>query len=334
MLNFDKKGRAIAKLKSDNGKEKILYLETELQYVPPPQTGKGLPIRKKSYVCPNCQMPFVRRENLKRHLNESCPFGYLDDDINGIMEKYYNKNGAAKEKPLKNKLEEKTFTIYNNDKLVPLPNKNKRDLGYICGPQDSGKSHRVAEYIEEFHKMFPRKKVVLISGIDDDKNFNNMKYLKEIDIENEDLLDDPIEPKKEYPNSLIIFDDIDKSSLPEMTTYLESLRDDILKNGRDQSEKIPGIYCLSTNHQCTDGKKTRDLLNECTFITIFPQSGSGHGMDYILKEYLKFGPKEIKEILKMGDYSRWVTIYKKFPRYVITEKQVVLGSELGKNQML
>lgn len=320
-LNFNGNGYPIAKI-SGGAKKKTLYLDEN--NIPTPQkigneySSDGL---YKYSNCPYCDKEFLYKSHVQRHVNTlACP---VLKKGKGKIKMESNKENQPKNKILNNKLQ-----LIDNSKLRPLPNKNKREILYIAGPQNSGKSYYTSQYLKDFIKMFPKKKIYLFSGIDDDDNFKGIKNIKRMDMDDEELLDDPIDVKKELSNSLVIFDDIDRSNNPEITKYLHELRNDILKNGRDQSKKGKDIYCISTNHQITDGHETRDLLNECTSITIFPHSGSRFGIDRVLQHYIGLGKKEIDKIMKLGNQSRWVTIYKTYPQYVIWEKGASLLNNL------
>lgn len=314
MLNFDGKGRKIAKIKG-GAKQKTLYLDEKAEVHLPK-------ILQKEYefpICPYCDKKFKQHSHVKRHLQtEACPFSHLYKKGEGLQSKVRQNK--------KNKLENGILRILDNSKLKPLVNDNKREVLYIAGPQGSGKSHYASEYLKEFKKIFPKKKIYMFSGIDNDENFKGINGIKKMDMDDEEMLDDPIDVKKELVNSLVIFDDIDRSNNPEITNYLHELRNDILKNGRDQSGKDKDIYCLSTNHQVTDGPRTRDLLNESTSITIFPQSGSRFGIERVLKHYLGMGKKEVDQVMNIP--SRWVTIYKNYPQYLLHEKGAMMLNSL------
>lgn len=310
MLNFEEKGRPICKI-SKGSKQKLLYLDENAD-LPPPISDEGVP-------CEYCGEIFARKDGKNRHIKTKACTRLLNPKKKGGVKPLLGK---------KNEIKNGIFTINDHSLLIPLPNAVRREIPYIAGPQGSGKSYYTADYLKEFKKIFPKKKIYLFSGIDEDINFKGIKGINKMDMEDQGLLDDPIDPKTELSNSLVIFDDIDRSADPQMSNYLHELRNDILKNGRDQSQKGKDIYCLSTNHQVTDSTKTRDLLNECTSITVFPSSGSRFGIERVLKHYMGFGKKEIDKIMDLGKKSRWVTIYKNYPQIIMHQKGCIMGSAL------
>lgn len=300
MLSLEK-GRPIAKFLDEDGECKILYLDTT-------EVDNNFNKKKGENICPKCDKSFSRSDALVRHQKKSCVSLHFDKYLNNYLEKnnINIKNNSSKE-----------FILLNNECLIPLPNIDNREILYIGGPQNSGKSCYAAMYVYEFKKIFPDKDIFLFSFVNEDDALDKMKKIKRI-VVNEELLEDPIDIKTELANSCVIFDDIESSTDSKLSKYMEMLRDDIIKNGRDQAKKGRDIYCISTSHMLCDFKKTRNILNECTSITIFPKSGSTYHIKDCLKRYCGLSKKDIEKIMDLP--SRWVTIYKHYPMYVIYEK--------------
>ena len=133
---------------------------------------------------------------------------------------------------------------------------------------------------------------------------------------NEELLENPIQPE-ELQNSLVIFDDIDTIPDKKLNEAVRSLRDDLLETGRSYN-----IYMCNTSHQLMNYKHTRTLLNESTAVTFFPKSGSSYHIKRFLKEYCGLEKKQIQKILELP--SRWVTINKVYPCFILYEKGAFL----------
>jgi len=100
-------------------------------------------------------------------------------------------------------------------------------------------------------------------------------------------------------------------------TKVQTLRDSLLKRGRHED-----ISVVVTNHLLTNYKETRTILNEVNSITFFPKSGSSHGIQYMLKTYVGLAAKQIQRIFTLP--SRWITVYKHYPMYVVYEKGIYL----------
>ena len=250
--------------------------------------------------CPYCGKDISRKDNLKRHI-VGCPEKRIYDRM------------KERAKHMKSGFTEFDF---HRGTVQPLPNEKIREVGYIAGPSGSGKSYYVANYLRECEYIFPDKKIILFTTIPEDENFLDIDMIK-IDV-NDDLLEgDPIDAKEELYNSIVVFDDIINSKNKELTKYMIDLRDDIICNMRDQSGNGEDSYVLATNHLLSDYKSTRTVLHECNFMTVYPKCG-GESIKKCLKSYFGLGREQIKKILTLP--SRWATIYKRYPPYVLHER--------------
>lgn len=209
--------------------------------------------------------------------------------------------------------------------LSPCPNMEKDQVEnlYICGPSGSGKSTYCSKWLEEFKITYPEKKLYLFSRKKEDPAFDNLdigrvdtnpvvfrSFLDHLYENGRDVLD-------EFKDSCCVFDDIDVENRRDFDNEeVQSLRDDFLETGRSK-----GIYTVSTNHFISSWNKTRKCLNEATSITIFPGTGQKQIRSF-LKEHIGLTREEIDPIMK--NTSRWVTIQKKIPRYVIYDKGAYL----------
>ena len=96
------------------------------------------------------------------------------------------------------------------------------------------------------------------------------------------------------------------------------LRENVLETGRHY-----GLTVISTSHQLSNYAKTRTLLNESTSITVFPKhAGTTHYIRDYLKKHMGFDLTKTKKFLSLSKNSRWITIYRNAPPYVISAKCV------------
>lgn len=343
MLSFKDSGKniAIAKVKGGKHNNKIVYLDPDGGKV---TTDKG-EIDKiqqtanllHKFVCPHCKMLMSRKDALQRHLKYDCKVLKVQNYMNEYMDDLLKERlfGGCKDDKDCDTCEKKIcgsksdnigkeLLIKDKGVIMPLPNTQKREILYVAGPMGSGKSYYTGKYLESFRKLFPKKKMFLFSRVEQDESLDKIKGLKRIKLDdlNPDDFKNGFDSKKDLNNSMVVFDDIDTFNNKKLVDEILRLRDDIMKCGRDQTDSGKDIYCICTNHQVTDYKSTRDLLNECTSITLFPQSGSTYGATRCLKYYCGIGQKEIDKLLKLP--SRWITIYKRFPMYCIYEKGIYL----------
>lgn len=195
--------------------------------------------------------------------------------------------------------------------LQPLPNMNVIEKVYVAAPSGSGKSYYSGKWIKEFIRMKKNDEVFLLSPIPEDKALDSNDLVR-IDLD-QHLLNKPI-LIEELENSLVCFDDCESIKSKEMKKYIEYLRDSILEIGRHYNTRMIWISHLISNYS-----DTRRLLNESTSVTVFSKSGSG---TYQIKKFLTnqcgLSTNEIKRFLAVN--SRWCTIYRSYPQYVIHEK--------------
>ena len=99
---------------------------------------------------------------------------------------------------------------------------------------------------------------------------------------------------------------------------VERIRDMLLNTGRSS-----GVYVITTNHQLSDYKETRDQINEASSITFFPGALGHEQIRYVLGKKLGLQKDLIQRILSLP--SRWVTLYKRStPKYILHEKGAFL----------
>ncbi len=204
-----------------------------------------------------------------------------------------------------------------------FPNIDLRDVCYVAGPYGSGKSTYCENYIREFINVMPQKDIYLISRIDNDQAFRGLLedgVMTQVEL-TADIIDDPIDCKEELDNSLIIFDDFELLHKGIQKSVEITIKDCIL-NGRDQSGEGRDIYAIITGHQICDGHRTRDIINESSSITFFPRAGGLKGIKRILDVHCGFEKEVISRILNLP--SRWVTVYKRYPMWIMWESGVMI----------
>ena len=122
---------------------------------------------------------------------------------------------------------------------------------------------------------------------------------------------------EDFKNSILIFDDIDTILNKALVKLVRNFRDDILECGRHY-----GITILSTSHIIMNFGATRTLINEANAVVLFPRGSSFQQVRGFLDRYLGFDREQIDFIKQLP--SRWLFIWKEYPKYLIYEKGVML----------
>jgi len=199
--------------------------------------------------------------------------------------------------------------IETDGKFSQLPSVDSRDVLYIAGPSGSGKSTYLCSYMKNFSDIFPEAKIYLFSRIADEKSYSGCIRI----VLDEIYIQSPLKTDDFPDGSLLIFDDIDTIQDKKLLAAVLKTRADILEIGRHKN-----LYTAVTSHLLTDGQKTREVINEATSITFFPQACNAATIrDYLVRKQ-GFGTKMANKLLSIE--ARWVTIHMRFPRYWFTEK--------------
>jgi hypothetical protein len=121
--------------------------------------------------------------------------------------------------------------------------------------------------------------------------------------------------------SICIFDDIDTIPEKKLLTAVYKLRDDLLETGRHFN-----ITVICTSHLIANGIRTRPMLNEASSVTIYPKASTAYHVKRILKDYFGVPTKLATRVLELP--TRWVTLYKGFPQFLLYERGAMILSSM------
>ena len=201
-----------------------------------------------------------------------------------------------------------------NYKFQPTPDKKvERKIQYCTGASGSGKSYWTRSYAEEYHKLYPKRDVYVISSLADDPTLDKLKFLKRLKIHESAFLCEDI-GAEDFKDSLVIFDDCDCIRNKLLKRKIEGIQNAILETGRHFNTEV-----VVTSHLACNGLDTRRILNECKAVTIFPHGLGGKAMRYLLDNYFGLDKEQIRRIKSLN--SRWVTIQKGFQMLVMSERE-------------
>lgn len=203
--------------------------------------------------------------------------------------------------------------------MVPEMGKGAtRECIFVTGCSGSGKSWFTKTYAENYTRLHKGKNsVYLVSSLTEDTSLDSAKCkIKRIDLEK--LVDDPIDLNDgDLDNSLLIFDDwdtVENEKGKEGRPYkdvLWKLLNDALTMGRHNNLTV---ICIS--HHNTLGQKGRLIVTECNTYTVYPHGTSAQALKYLLHDKVGIPRKEIE---RMGELGRWITVTKTFPKFLVSE---------------
>lgn len=263
------------------------------------------------------KMSFTTQESEK-----AVPFifvrgGEADGEI--IYVDLEDTRGQGKPSVIKKKIEKKITC--NDGTFFQIPNERTRCL-LIAGPSGSGKSSYVKNYASMYKKLNPESTIYLFSRVEDDPSLEGLE-VKRVFL-SEDLVTCPLEIEECKPGSMVIFDDCDACSSKKLTDSIYKFQIQLMELGRHMD-----IQVVITSHLIIGAKsqvQARTILNEHASLTIFPGSGSAAQISFALGKYYGMTKKQINKILNMD--SRWVTLIKVYPQFVISAHECTFVSEL------
>jgi ABC-type dipeptide/oligopeptide/nickel transport system ATPase component len=195
-----------------------------------------------------------------------------------------------------------------------IPNKDKeRTILYVVGASGSGKSYYTASYALEYHRMFPKRPIYILSYVDSDSSIERIKTAKRIKLTKE-FIDTELN-SEDFAESLVIFDDCDCISDKPLKLKIKDILTKLLNTGRHTKTSV--VYL---SHIATNGVETKGILNEAHAIVFFPQSLGGRTRKYLMENYLGLNKKQ-QERLDTID-SRAITIVKSYPMCILAEREI------------
>lgn len=207
--------------------------------------------------------------------------------------------------------------ILKKGKIQPLPRKNICEKLYVAGVSGSGKSTYTGRWLKEFKKIFKDDDLILFSSVAEDEALDKFEPVR-VDID-ETLLTEPLSIH-DLDNSCVIFDDTNTIRQKPFRVAVEGVMAEVIEIGRHYNTR-----CIVTSHILQNYKQTRQILNESTSCTFFPKaSGTVHIKNYLFN-YAGLEKEQINRVLKLP--SRWVTLYRTYPSYLVWERGICLLSE-------
>jgi hypothetical protein len=271
------------------------------------------------FTCGYCSKQITRQDSFKKHL-KICVRRMIHDEMSDptVMFKSYE-------------------TTRDGHRLeLMMPYNHERGLRmYISGPPRCGKSHLIGQLLREYIRHHPKRSIYLFSQVQNDRAIDmvieevaeTLKWKKKRFIRiglDASLLDSEvdIEEFRGKAGSICIFDDIDKIPNKALQKKIDDLKDAILATGRDHKYEGRDIDLIVSNHSSLGYKRTQELLNQATYLVLFPKGTSDHHIQTVCKKYCGLSSVQVRKIIETE--SRYVIIHREMPLFALEEKKVWL----------
>ena len=199
--------------------------------------------------------------------------------------------------------------------VFPIPQKFSERL-YVSGPSGAGKSTFIAEYVKRLQERHKKRKVYIFSRVPEDPPLDQLKHVTRVPLEMAFWSWVTLRPE-DFEKCVLLFDDIDTLQNKELLKKVRGFRDDCLEVGRHME-----ITCICATHLITNYNATRTVVNESQGVCLFPRGSSMHSVAKFLETYIGMGREKIREISELP--TRWIWIWKEYPRYLVHQHGVML----------
>ena len=305
-----KRGKEIAVITGGQmkGKKVFLYGKDDFTQKLPSEFVVNTKERKK--LIPK---DYFRNRRIKLK-DEKALIKHIDnDDKISSVEDRIQEDYVKVQKVIEDKLKKELDFTDKSTQVFPIPQKFSERI-YVPAPSGSGKSTFIGEYLKQLRILYPNRKIVIFSRVENDEPLDRFKNLERINL-TEFAADVPA--VESFSKDILIFDDIDTILNKLIVKVLRQFRDDVLEVGRHFN-----ITCISTSHIITNFHATRTLINEAQAVVVFPKGGSFGQIRGFLDRYMGFDKELIETIRQLP--TRWLYIHKEYPQYIIHQKGAIL----------
>lgn len=207
---------------------------------------------------------------------------------------------------------------------------NDRLTMFIAGTPGAGKSYLAKQMIKLLPSTIP---ILLFTALEEnDGNFDELGKdrlfkvkMKPETLEKINLKE--IRERSKSPQTLLLFDDVDKIRDPKVQNATFALMNDALANGRGH-EKHDGngdIHVICTSHSANDYKKTKYTFENSNYIALFPGTTPPLQM-YRMFDKMGLDKELCRKMIKLARMQkiRSIIIHKVVPMYMIFGNKIML----------
>lgn len=210
------------------------------------------------------------------------------------------------------------------------PRFNDRMTMFIAGTPGAGKSYLAKQMIKLLPPNIP---ILLFTALEEkDGNFDELgkERLFKIKMTPENLTKinlKEIRERSKTPQTILLFDDVDKIRDPKVQNATFALMNDALANGRGH-EKHDGkgdLHVICTSHSANDYQKTKYTFENSNYVALFPGATPPLQM-YRMFDKLGLEKELCQKLIALARMQqiRSVIIHKTVPMYIIFGNKIML----------
>ena len=210
------------------------------------------------------------------------------------------------------------------------PRFNDRMTMFIAGTPGAGKSYLAKQMIKLLPTNIP---ILLFTALEEkDGNFDELgkERLFKIKMTPENLTKinlKEIRERSKTPQTILLFDDVDKIRDPKVQNATFALMNDALANGRGH-EKHDGkgdLHVICTSHSANDYQKTKYTFENSNYVALFPGATPPLQM-YRMFDKLGLEKELCQKLISLARMQqiRSVILHKTVPMYIIYGNKIML----------
>ena len=207
---------------------------------------------------------------------------------------------------------------------------NDRMTMFIAGTPGAGKSYLAKQMIKLLPTNIP---ILLFTALEEnDGNFDELgkERMYKIKMKPEVLSKinlAEIRSRAKSPQTILLFDDVDKIRDPKVQNATFALMNDALANGRGH-EKHDGngdLHVICTSHSANDYQKTKYTFENSNYVALFPGTTPPLQM-YRMFDKMGLEKELCQKMIKLARMQkiRSIIIHKVVPMYIIFGNKIML----------
>lgn len=288
-------------------------------------SNKFIPVSKKRRGIKKSQQPIANTDSGDEAFYSTIPVemddeSESDDDDDDIVSRGVSKYMLGKKLPTLVSHRKPLESITGADWR---PVFNDRMTMFIAGTPGAGKSYLAKQMINLLPSNIP---ILLFTALEEhDGNFDELGKDRIYKIKmSTDTLDKinlaGIRERVKTPQTILLFDDVDKIRDPKVQNATFALMNDALANGRGH-EKHDGtgdIHVICTSHSANDYKKTKYTFENSNYVALFPGTTPPLQM-YRMFDKLGLEKELCQKMINLAraQQIRSIIIHKVVPMYLI-----------------